>query len=81
MKSVRRFSALLAARSDRALMVVAIGLGIALLWKSAAQLTPEEQIALLQSESIGPGLPDMALPVDLPLLVFRLGPAFREHLP
>jgi hypothetical protein len=81
MKPVRRFSALLAARSDRALMVVAIGLGIALLWKSAAQLTPEEQIALLESESIGPGLPDMALPVDLPLLVPRLGPAFREHLP
>ena len=62
-------------------MVVAVGLGIVLLWKSAVQLTPQEQIALLESESIGPGLPDMALEVDLSLLFAEISLAFRGHLP
>ncbi len=62
-------------------MVAAVGLGIVLLWKSAVQLTPEEQIALIESESIGPGLPDMALEVDLFLLFVEINLAFHEHLP
>ena len=81
MKRTRRFSVSLSALCDRSLMVVAVGLGIALLWKSAVQLTPEEQIALLASESIGPGLPDMALEVDFHLLLSDLSLALREHLP